>query len=44
MEKKGKNELKKIKGCMQFGKINECGVMIVKEMKLWTPIWMTNVP
>ena len=33
MEKEGKNELKKIKGCMQLRKISVCGVMIVKAMK-----------
>ena len=32
-EKEGKNELKKIKGCMEFRKISVCGVMIVKAMK-----------
>ena len=31
--KRGKNELKNIKGCMQFRKISMCGVMIVKAMK-----------
>ena len=31
--KRGKNELKRIKGCMQFRKISVCGVMIVKAMK-----------
>ena len=32
-EKRRQNELKNIKGCMQFRKISMCGVMIVKEMK-----------
>ena len=33
MEKRRKNELKKIKGCMQLRKIGMCEFMIVKAMK-----------